>query len=419
MNVEYKRSINGSFVFVWDENDTSCDFQLEMLKNNDIPGILTCQTVTEDGINKARFCISRKQSVSVLYSKKKLDSKIVKEIIRSIGIVLDSTKEYMLSPEGIVFDFNHMYLDIDNNEIQYIFDIHSTASVFDSLHELSEIMISDVDHKDKVATQLAYKFFEITNDEDFTTAEIKSLLVEENKESYEKTGIIRANKEEKKTSVTIEKNEEPETESKNKHWVDYLIWILSVGIILWLLYDNFVRKFGRKALPFFVIIVAAAALIYLIVLFRKKGIKLNKRKVKKKKCEKVLKKEKVKEKKEPEKTIEPIDEIDIEKTGLLIIEDNRNPKLIGIGDCGIIIELTHFPYTLGKSYDYADGCIKDSYISRVHCQINKEYEDFYIRDLNSTNGTKLNGESIGPFVDERLNHGDRIKIGKVELVLEI
>ena len=70
----------------------------------------------------------------------------------------------MLSPEGIVFDFNHMYLDIDNNEIQYIFDIHSTASVFDSLHELSEIMISDVDHKDKVATQLAYKFFEITND---------------------------------------------------------------------------------------------------------------------------------------------------------------------------------------------------------------------------------------------------------------
>jgi serine/threonine protein kinase len=54
--------------------------------------------------------------------------------------------------------------------------------------------------------------------------------------------------------------------------------------------------------------------------------------------------------------------------------------------------------------------------SRHHATIQRS-EDFYtLTDLGSTNGTYINGTRIAPFDVQRLRHGDRIKIGEVEII---
>ena len=70
----------------------------------------------------------------------------------------------------------------------------------------------------------------------------------------------------------------------------------------------------------------------------------------------------------------------------------------------------------GKSPS-ADVTIDNQYISRRHFQIRYEDELYYIRDLESTNGTSLNGDALEPGQDRRLRNEDQIAIAGDQVVL--
>ena len=69
--------------------------------------------------------------------------------------------------------------------------------------------------------------------------------------------------------------------------------------------------------------------------------------------------------------------------------------------------------TVGRSTG-ADFILDAPLVSRVHCRLtalpNGELE---VLDLDSTNGTFLNGERV---VSTRLSSGDRLGVGRVEIV---
>ena len=55
----------------------------------------------------------------------------------------------------------------------------------------------------------------------------------------------------------------------------------------------------------------------------------------------------------------------------------------------------------------------DDEISRMHAQIRQEYGQYVIYDLNSSNGTKVNGK---PITKSPLKNGDEITVGNTVLV---
>jgi predicted component of type VI protein secretion system len=54
--------------------------------------------------------------------------------------------------------------------------------------------------------------------------------------------------------------------------------------------------------------------------------------------------------------------------------------------------------------------LDDASVSISHAKITRNGADFFVKDLNSTNGTMLNGQSI---VEAKLRDGDQIKFGEV------
>ncbi len=54
-------------------------------------------------------------------------------------------------------------------------------------------------------------------------------------------------------------------------------------------------------------------------------------------------------------------------------------------------------------------------VSRRHARLLREGGAVYLMDLNSTNGTRLNGESLAAGVEKRLRDGDEIALGKLRL----
>ena len=80
----------------------------------------------------------------------------------------------------------------------------------------------------------------------------------------------------------------------------------------------------------------------------------------------------------------------------------------------------HFPLgrlriTLGRSARN-DLCIPDPFASRVHAEVRREGDEYFLQDLGSANGTVYNGLTVDGTVP--LTAGGRIQIGETEIIFD-
>src|ERR1700704_4564163 len=80
----------------------------------------------------------------------------------------------------------------------------------------------------------------------------------------------------------------------------------------------------------------------------------------------------------------------------------------------------HFPLgrlriTIGRSARN-DLCIPDPFSSRVHAEVGREGDEYFLQDLGSANGTLYNGVTVQGGTP--LNAGGRIQIGETEMIFD-
>ena len=98
--------------------------------------------------------------------------------------------------------------------------------------------------------------------------------------------------------------------------------------------------------------------------------------------------------------------------------------LTGIGNHGNSVHIALPParfagqrlgLSLGRHPELVDEVVNDKNISRRHLRIANRGGQFYVEDLNSTNGTSLNNRRLPPFKPEPLGYGNLITLGSLEL----
>lgn len=70
--------------------------------------------------------------------------------------------------------------------------------------------------------------------------------------------------------------------------------------------------------------------------------------------------------------------------------------------------------TIGRA-PRADFIVDAALVSRVHCRLTAGATELEVVDLESTNGTFVNGERT---TRASLKHGDRLGVGRVDLLVE-
>lgn len=78
------------------------------------------------------------------------------------------------------------------------------------------------------------------------------------------------------------------------------------------------------------------------------------------------------------------------------------------------ISIKDFPFFIGKLKKNVDYCLEKDVVSRYHAKITKEEERFYITDLNSTNGTFVNGEAVQTYQKKEIKAGDEIAFADIK-----
>ena len=106
---------------------------------------------------------------------------------------------------------------------------------------------------------------------------------------------------------------------------------------------------------------------------------------------------------------------DDENGNTVQLSELENPGRLYGQERGNRIDLRTLPVTIGKAQSYADIILGDPSISRVHARIYKGKDGgIEIRDLDSTNGTWINGVRLKPNEKKIVHRGDEVRFGNVE-----
>src|SRR5947209_3929418 len=91
---------------------------------------------------------------------------------------------------------------------------------------------------------------------------------------------------------------------------------------------------------------------------------------------------------------------------LIVNFPDRSPEQLSLGRLRI---------TIGRSARN-DLCIPDPFASRVHAEVRREGDEYFLQDLGSANGTLYNGSTVEGTIT--LTAGGRIQIGETEIVFD-
>ena len=82
------------------------------------------------------------------------------------------------------------------------------------------------------------------------------------------------------------------------------------------------------------------------------------------------------------------------------------------------ISLAYFPFLIGKQENLTDYTISDETVSRLHVRFDKKEDTYFLTDLNSTNGTFVNGRKLDNNETAELSLGDQIGIADLQFTFQ-
>lgn len=450
MKAEYKRDMNHNYLILYGEKDINTDsYQVRMLVGNIIPSLLKCRIQGVDGKFMMYFDITSKQAVSTLYEEKKLGIEDLQLIFGGFVRVMEEAAEYLINPAQLVLKPQYIFADCEKKELFFCLMPGYDKDIKEQFQLLTEYILPKIDHEDGEAVILGYGVYRRTMENSFHLEHIKEEL-------YRKQD----NKEEIKTETKKDSREisVQETEEEN------LMQSSEMS-------ENFWREdkaektdshklFGKKVTVFALILLALAGVTiaisggYLphqdisvllgIVLAGMGGIMLTVVIIRKAKAVYKQPQRKNREKPQLSETFvrPPVNEILQEgsEDSIKTMMEKKSPHREREEDFGETVVLSagvvSGPASLvsrepgelapiylqeeltviGKLENACDAVIDLPTVSRIHAKIRKREEEYYLSDMNSRNGTIVNGRLLLPEEEYRLQEEDEVDFAQARYI---
>lgn len=359
MEIAYKRTIKQSFMVVTSDC-LQADYQIEMCIRNRIPLLLEFEFVIADGMLQFWYDITGKQSLEEYLKSSTLNQKLLAKLIAAVSRLTDILEDYLLKENCIQLNLKTIYIENTGEEIGFCYLPGEEKPLADSFRFLMENLLTQIAHSDKQAVAIAYEAYQMTLQTGYSIKEIAQAadLLLESKPIKEK----REERQVEEKSIT-----EPEEiqVTREEDWFEEIKTQIKNRI------PDVVGKFT----------------------FRK-------------------------ERKQKEENLQMVFErqsqISSAESGAttFLAEQGEMHSSIGVLEYrgtgameNLWIEKT--PYHIGGRGD-ADGIIPDRSVSRLHARITKEEGRFFIEDLNSKNGTWVDGKLLNYLEKVPLVSGTRV-----------
>lgn len=426
-------------------------YEIKMLMNNKISSFLPISIKTINNKNIYFYDVTSKQQFCKIYEFTKLQMKDVALILNSLEAMAQIVNNYMLNLDSVMVTPDMLFLDLTNKKLVFTYipicdgmeaELDERPSFDKYIKELFDFIIEHFDHEyDKKSVVKIYYIYQKIIQHEYNIIKISDLLYEQEEVSIQDNEINADDKQEELVIKEIPQEIiEDEVECKNKSLINTVSIIKGIAAFLFVL--NIAKILAPEIVPLpysgIIPIIACVCLTALLLALSKipdyAFIRLNKRSIKQpftissnKKCnggdngtdntadstfcntKDDLKNEFV------AVSVNRDDSQDVEHTMLLsdYFEKSTKSKNIKMTYCGEDnledIYIDKLPCIVGSMSEHCNYVINSKIVSHIHMCILKIENMYYIEDMNSTNGTYLNGE--------RLIANERKEIKKDDLVL--
>lgn len=384
----YERNVSRSYMKIPAGIDASFDERM-MLKKH-LSGLLPVEKCYVNGAGQYWYNISGKQALDTYCKMKTIGVTFIEKIILSICNQLEILEWNLIDVNCMVLDPELIFIGNGSEEILFTIYPGSKHEVFSELQQLMEYLLTKVDHKDKDAVHAAYGIYEMTLNESYSIMDIKDAILDargkaqEEKETQEVTRGQEENSSERKreaVSKTIKKEVSKSEEEKKKRRIGDFLKLKE-------LWNKIVQLLNKTP------------------------------------AELMTKKDKKADKIEEVQVVYPTRAEENEKTQIQVQEIHPTVCLTqpGKGARGFLMYegMEHYPdfqiqgmsCTIGKE-EGVELFLDRETISRMHAKIEYLEKNYYIEDLNSTNGTFLNEEPLIYKKRVQLKENDIIRFADV------
>ena len=424
MKAEFSRETYHSYMILEPEEYKKGSFEEQMLVNQKSEYLLRFHPQETDGIRKYYYEITGMMDFVSCVNRKPISCRMIKCMIRSILGVCDAVNEYLLDPDGLLLLPDRIYMDADAEQMYFAYLPGHQSDFLKGLQELSECMLSAADHRDREGVMLVYEFYRIVREPDFTAASIRGLL-EAEKEEEEKTKKPAS---EPGLSGPCPRNEaeEPERKGDLPKRMDtskMICYALGGGICLaaalafrfgWLSEAAAYLGIGEKYLLAGILFFSGTGLYAVMKL-------LQHRKEAAERAEDPYclqpEEEFWKESDFPGGHYEFYDDSEYDSDCTVVLSAGKGVRLSSMNKTiAADLVISAFPSILGAKSPEAQTILPCAGISRKHALLEREGGRYYLSDLNSTNGTWLNGERLRPDEKKVLVNEDLITFADVRFM---
>lgn len=378
------------------QNTDINQYRFKMLEKNKIPGVLSCKERMEDGKSYLYVDISGKRSLLEEYKDKELQLEDMVCFFQEMTSVLEEIRPYLFQESMVNLNPEYIFKDLEEQSLYVL--ILPWLQEEKTAHKLAEFFLEKINHKDENGVNAAYHFYRQQSQSQFSLLQFISVL---EKESILKRQKIKEIAENKKLAISVQdevkdmnpylnEDELSETENGNKSpqlkkWTGALSIVFLVLGILPIISTGIKISCISVSILFF--------MIFMILQFKR-------------------------EKKETKEHF-PLQEVEIDMKETVFFAPYENEESLKLewkerGRKKQFV-LKDFPCIIGKIKEEVSLVIADSSISRVHCKFVEMDHKICITDLNSTNGTYLNGLPLKNGEIQEIEKNDEILIGKVKI----
>ena len=180
MEIEYERTLTGSYMKISAVDNPGFDEKI-MLKNR-IPGFLRVEKSHVDGKGQYWYEISGYQSLAGVCSLKKIDINFIEKIILTLCDQLDAMERNLLDSNYLFLDPDTVFVSNMDESIRYIIFPESYDSIAVCFRDLMEFLLTKLDHSSKDDVQFAYEIYEKTLDSEYNIRNIRDIIIMRRKE---------------------------------------------------------------------------------------------------------------------------------------------------------------------------------------------------------------------------------------------
>lgn len=454
MRIDYKRDLNHTYFILQEEKEPdTASYQIRMLLTNTIPGLLDCKIGKMDDKTLFYYEVTSRQSLQSVFEQRSICAEVLRTLFEQLLDLLEELGQYLLTPDGLVLQPELIFADanLETFSFCYLPGIQGHTGVFQKqIRELTEYLLPKLDHQDQDAVVLGYGLYREIASDILSIEAIQALLYQTGKENRaqwdkrepqkkENTVCRQEERMREKEQETEEEQEkffvEPKRQEKEEgRWRNIVEAMLCIGFLGGVLALRWTRAetVWYLALGGAAAIAGAASFAFELVSRWKKGRTEPERTEYRKAQElweqedagypiaehfepeetkKKREKERGEEKRRFQNRIEEDGEEDLfGKTELLTSPEKENMAyLIPIDPIDLpMIPLERGSTLIGKMSGAADVILPYRTVSRLHAKLVSTEEGDYLLDLNSRNGTTVNGVPLMGETKKKLEDGDDI-----------